>query len=192
MTPIQHINLFQYFSIKLQKILYNRPHLCNFHRRCRMSVDGKDLEILRLLQEDAKVPAKEISRRIGSPITTVYSRIKRLEEAGVIRGYRPILDAGALGRPTTAFIFASITYRTPGISGPLDQRSIAREVGRFPEVQEVHIITGDWDLLIKVKERDVASVGNFVVDKLRTVRGIEKTLTCMVFDAVKETQDLPL
>jgi DNA-binding Lrp family transcriptional regulator len=74
----------------------------------------------------------------------------------------------------------------------LDQRSIAREVGRFPEVQEVHIITGDWDLLIKVKERDVISMGDFVVDKLRAVRGIEKTLTCMVFDAVKETQYLPL
>jgi DNA-binding Lrp family transcriptional regulator len=173
-------------------MLYYRSYFSNFHRRCRTSVDEKDLEILRLLQVNAKVPAKEISRRIGSPVTTVYSRIKRLEEDGVIRGYRPILDARALGRPTTAFIFASITYRTPGISDPLDQRSIARKVGRFPEVQEVHIITGDWDLLIKVKERDVASMGNFVVDKLRTVRGIEKTLTCMVFDAVKETQDLPL
>ena len=157
-----------------------------------MSVDEKDLEILRLLQEDAKIPAKDISKSIGSPITTVYSRIKKLEDAKVIAGYRPILDAGALGRPTTAFIFASITYRTPGNSNTLDQRSIARQVGRFPEVQEVHIITGDWDLLIKVKERDVASVGDFVVDKLRTVRGIERTLTCMVFDAVKETQDLPL
>ena len=157
-----------------------------------MPVDEKDLEILRLLQEDAKIPAKEISRRIGSPITTVYSRIKKLEDSGIIAGYRPIIDAGALGKPTTAFIFASITYRTPGNSNPLDQRSIARQVARFPEVQEVHIITGDWDLLIKVKERDVASVGGFVVDKLRTVRGIEKTLTCMVFDAVKETQDFPL
>jgi hypothetical protein len=43
-----------------------------------------------------------------------------------------------------------------------------------------------------VKERDVASVGGFVVDKLRTVRGIEKTLTCMVFEAVKETLSLPV
>ena len=167
-------------------------HLRNFHRRYQMSFDEKDLEILRLLQEDAKIPAREIGRRIGSPITTVYSRIKKLEDTGVIMGYRPILNAGALGRPTTAFIFASITYRIPGISAPLDQRSIAREVGRFPEVQEVHIITGDWDLLIKVKERDVISMGDFVVDKLRAVRGIEKTLTCMVFDAVKETQYLPL
>jgi len=157
-----------------------------------MPIDEKDLEIMRLLQDDAKISAKEISRRIESPITTVYSRIKRLEETGVIRGYKPLLDAGKLGRPTTAFIFASITYRVPGSLEPLDQREIARQVARFPEVQEVHIITGDWDLLIKVKERDVAAVGGFVVDKLRTVRGIEKTLTCMVFDAVKETTDLHL
>ena len=62
----------------------------------------------------------------------------------------------------------------------------------FPSCKEVHIITGDWDFLIKVKERDVIAVGNFVVDKLRTVQGISKTLTCMVFDAVKETMDVPL
>lgn len=131
-----------------------------------------------------------ISRRIGSPITTVYSRIKRLEDSGVIKGYKPVLDAAKLGRPTTAFILASFTYRTPGVEEPLDQRQIARKVARFLEVQEVHIITGDWDILIKVKERDVAAIGRFVVDKLRTVRGIEKTLTCMVFDTAKETLDI--
>lgn len=62
----------------------------------------------------------------------------------------------------------------------------------FPEVQEVHIITGDWDILIKVKDRDVAAIGRFVVDKLRTVRGIEKIITCMVFDTAKETHDMAI
>jgi len=157
-----------------------------------VSLDVKDREILRMLMDDAKVSAKDIGLKIESPVTTVYSRIKRLEDAGVIRGYKPILDAAKLGRPTTAFIFASFTYRPPGVDKDLDQREIARRVARFPEVQEVHIITGDWDFLIKVKERDVVAVGNFVVDKLRTVQGISKTLTCMVFDAVKETMDVPL
>ncbi|MFQ6054209.1 MAG: Lrp/AsnC family transcriptional regulator [Candidatus Bathyarchaeia archaeon] len=157
-----------------------------------MAVDERDIEILRLLQEDAKASAREISRRLECPITTVYSRIKRLEDAGVVEGYKPVLNAAKLGRPTTAFILASITYRTPGVEEPLDQRQIAREVARFPEVQEVHIITGDWDILIKVKDRDVHAIGRFVVDKLRTVQGIEKTLTCMVFDTVKETLDISL
>jgi len=155
-------------------------------------VDDKDREILRILVEDAKVSAKDISARIDSPITTVYSRIKRLEDAGIIKGYKPVLDAEKLGRPTTAFIFVSFTYRPPGAEKDLDQREVAKRVARFPEVQEVHIITGDWDFLIKVKDKDVNAVGRFVIDKLRTVPGISKTLTIMVFDAVKESIDVPL
>lgn len=155
-------------------------------------MDEKDHEILGMLMQDAKVSAKDISVKIDSPITTVYSRIKRLEDTGVIKGYKPILDAGKLGRPTTAFIFVSFTYRPTGTDKDLDQREVAKRVGRFPEVQEVHIITGDWDFLIKVKEKDVNAVGEFVVDKLRTVPGISKTLTIMVFDPVKESMDVPL
>jgi len=157
-----------------------------------VNLDEKDHEILKMLMEDAKVSAKDISSKINSPLTTVYSRIKRLEDTGVIKGYKPILDAAKLGRPTTAFIFASFTYRPPGVDKDLDQREVAKKVARFPDVQEIHIITGDWDFLIKVKEKDVATVGKFVVDKLRTVQGISKTLTCMVFDSVKETMDVPL
>jgi DNA-binding Lrp family transcriptional regulator len=123
-----------------------------------VNLDEKDREILRMLMEDAKASAKNIAAKIDAPITTVYSRIKRLEDAGVISGYKTVVDAGKLG----------------------------------PEVQEIHIITGDWDFLIKVKERDVSSVGRFVVDKLRTVQGISKTLTCMVFDSAKETTDVPI
>jgi len=115
-----------------------------------------------------------------------------LEEVGIIKGYKPVLDAGKLGRPTTAFIFVSFTYRPPGTEKDLDQREVAKRVARFPEVQEVHIITGDWDFLIKVKDRDVNAVGRFVIDKLRTVPGISKTLTIMVFDPVKESIDVPL
>lgn len=155
-------------------------------------MDEKDHEILEMLMQDAKVSAKDISAQIDSPITTVYSRIKRLEDTGVIKGYKPILDAGKLGRPTTAFIFVSFTYRPQGTDKDLDQREVAKRVGRFPEVQEVHIITGDWDFLIKVKEKDVNAVGKFVIDKLRTVPGISKTLTVMVFDSVKESLDVPL
>jgi DNA-binding Lrp family transcriptional regulator len=59
-------------------------------------------------------------------------------------------------------------------------------------VQEVHIITGDWDILIKVRERDVDTIGKFVIDRLRAVKGVEKTLTCVVFETEKETTDIKL
>jgi len=64
---------------------------------------------------------------------------------------------------------------------------VAEEIAKFAEVQEVHIITGDWDLLVKLRAESVDAVGKFVVDKLRLISGLEKTLTCMVFETVKET-----
>jgi Lrp/AsnC family leucine-responsive transcriptional regulator len=54
----------------------------------------------------------------------------------------------------------------------------------------VHIITGDWDLLVKLRAENVDAVGKFVVDKLRLIKGLEKSLTCMVFETVKETTSL--
>ena len=68
----------------------------------------------------------------------------------------------------------------------------SKEIAKFAEVQEVHIITGDWDLLIKVKAENVEAIGKFVIDKLRLVKGIEKTLTCVVFETEKETTEIPL
>ena len=93
-----------------------------------ITLDEKDLEILRLLQTDAKTTAKSISRKINSPITTVYSRINRMEEAGIINSYKTVLNPHKLGKPTTAFILANFTYRTPGVEEPLDQRSVAKEI----------------------------------------------------------------
>lgn len=158
----------------------------------KSQLDEKDLEILRFLQRNCKAASREIARAINSPVTTVFAKIKRMEKLGIIRDYKAVLSAEKLGKGTTAFIFASFSYRAREGEGIISQREIAKEIARFPEVQEVHIVTGDWDILIKVKERDVEAIGRFVIDKLRTVRGIEKTLTCMVFATAKETTDISL
>lgn len=152
--------------------------------------DSKDLQILKIIQDDCHLTAREISERTGSPITTVFARIKRLENLGVIRGYHAVLEAAKLNAGTTAFIFVSFAYK--GEEKVLSQRKVAKEIAGFSDVQEVHIISGEWDILIKVKARDVDSVGKFVVDKLRLVRGIEKTLTCFVFETEKESTAIPL
>ncbi|MEM2367251.1 MAG: Lrp/AsnC family transcriptional regulator [Candidatus Bathyarchaeia archaeon] len=157
-----------------------------------LKLDEKDLAILDLLQKNCKMTAKEIARKINSPITTVFAKIKRMEQQGIIKEYRAVLDHRKLDFGVTAFILASFSYRTNREEAPLSQRAIAEQISKFPEVQEVHIISGDWDILIKVKDKNVDSVGRFVIDKLRTVKGIEKTLTCIVFDTPKETTTIPI
>ena len=154
------------------------------------SLDERDIEILKLLQKNCRMTAKEMAKKIGSPITTVYAKIKRMEELGVIKQYKAILDSKKLDKGAAAFILTSFVYRPGGREKPLSQRDVAKQIAAFPEVQEVHIITGGWDILIKVKADHVDTLGKFVMDKLRIVEGIENTLSCVVYETVKETTDV--
>jgi DNA-binding Lrp family transcriptional regulator len=155
-------------------------------------LDEKDLAILTLIQENSKLTASQIAKKINTPITTIFAKTKRMEEMGIIKQYRAILSPEKLNLGTAAFILASVSYREKNEDQTsISQRKVAEEIARFPEVQEVHVITGDWDLLIKIRGENVEAIGNFVVDKLRLIKGLDKTLTCMVFETVKESTILP-
>ena len=156
-----------------------------------IKLDEKDIAILLLIQENSKLTANQIAKKTNTPITTIFAKTKRMEELGIIKQYRAILSPEKLNLGTAAFILASVSYGTKDDGTPITQRDVAEEIARFSEVQEVHIITGDWDLLVKLRAENVDAVGKFVVDKLRRIRGLEKTLTCMVFETVKETTSLP-
>jgi Lrp/AsnC family leucine-responsive transcriptional regulator len=155
-----------------------------------VTLDSGDVKILRIIQENCRLTAREISNRTGLPVTTVFAKIKRIERLGLVEGYHAVLNAKELGAGTTAFVFASFACKSE--KAIVSQRKVAKQIASFPEVQEVHIMTGEWDILIKMKEKDVSSVGKYVVDKLRLVKGIEKTLTCLVFESEKESATIPL
>jgi Lrp/AsnC family transcriptional regulator, leucine-responsive regulatory protein len=156
-----------------------------------VKLDEKDISILLLIQENSKLTANQIAKKINTPITTIFAKTKRMEELGIIKQYRAILSAEKLNLGTAAFILASVSYGAKNEGRPISQRDVAEEIARFAEVQEVHIITGDWDLLVKLRAESVDAIGKFVVDKLRLIKGLEKTLTCMVFETVKESTSLP-
>jgi Lrp/AsnC family leucine-responsive transcriptional regulator len=158
----------------------------------QLKLDEKDVAILSLLQENSQLTAKQIAKKVNAPITTVFAKINRMEELGIIKEYRAIIAPEKLDASTAAFILASVSYRAKPDSLPVSQRAVAEEIAKFPEVQEVHIITGDWDLLIKLRGASVDAIGKFVVDRLRLVNGLEKTLTCMVFETLKETTKIAL
>lgn len=157
-----------------------------------VKLDEKDIAILSLIQENSKLTARQVAQRINAPITTVFAKTKRMEELGVIKEYRAILSPEKLDAGTAAFVLASVSYRAKADEAPISQRTVAEEIAKFPEVQEVYIITGDWDLLVKLRAKSVDAIGKFVVDKLRLISGLEKTLTCMVFETVKETTKISL
>jgi len=154
------------------------------------TLDSGDLKVLRIIQEDCRLTAREISGLTDLPVTTVFAKIKRMERLGLVKGYYAVLNARELGAGTTAFILASFSSKSK--DRVVSQRRVAKELTTFPEVQEVHIISGEWDILLKVKAKNVEAVGTFVVDKLRLVKGIDKTQTCLVFGSEKESLAIPL
>ena len=156
-----------------------------------MLTDEKDLQILRKLQEDMTKSYKTIAEELDMPATTVYNRVKKMEENGVIIGYKPIIDAAKLGFPATCFLLITLRFKDSN-NQPLDIRKIADEIAQDPNVQETHIVAGDWDLLVKMKTENVQKIGDFINHKLRYIEGVEKSLSCISFGTIKETLDLPL
>jgi Lrp/AsnC family leucine-responsive transcriptional regulator len=156
-----------------------------------MLTDDKDQQILRKLQEDITKSYKIIAEELDIPVTTVYNRVKKMEENGVIIGYKPILDPAKLGYPTTSFLLITLRFKDAQ-NNPLDIELIADEIAVNPNVQEVHVVAGDWDLLVKMKTENVQQIGDFINQKLRYIEGVEKSLSCISFGTRKETLDLPL
>ncbi|MEM0002616.1 MAG: Lrp/AsnC family transcriptional regulator, partial [Thermoproteota archaeon] len=126
-------------------------------------------------------PISRLSKEIGIPRATLQDRINKLVKQGIIKKFTIIPDFGKLGRPVTAFVMVSF-HPSPEVS----QRELAKQIATLPEVEEVHLISGEWDILVKIRVKDVESAGSFVIDKIRSMKGVEKTETCVSFECVKE------
>jgi len=145
------------------------------------TLDEKDDMILSSLREDASKPLTRLSTKLGIPRATLQDRVKRLVNEGVIRKFTIVPDYSKLGKPVAAFVMVSFTP-SPNVS----QRELAKEIALLPEVEEVHLISGQWDILVKIRVAKVEDIGEFVIDRIRTMKGVEKTETCVSFGAVKE------
>ncbi len=148
-------------------------------------VDEKDLAILRVLEADAGGTLKSIARKLGLPMTTVHSRLERLRKNGVIRGLRLKVDYAKAGRPVAAYVQASFSYPSKKFS----QQEAAERIMQFEEVEEAALVTGETDIIVKVRVPSTAALNSFITKKLRTVDGVDKTVTLVVlqeFDEKKE------
>lgn len=108
----------------------------------KLLLDPLNVQLLRLLQTDPRIAVSELARRVGMSAPAVRERVQRLEDAGVIRGYRLELDPHALGYPIAAFV------RVRPMPGKLPK--IAELADKMPEVVECHRITGEDCFILKV------------------------------------------
>jgi len=144
-------------------------------------LDERDAAILTALKRDGRASTADIARKTRLPRVTVHDRIKKMRERGVIRGFTALEDYKKTGLPVTAFVFASYA-QGQGVS----QRKAALNASKVEGVCEAHLVSGEWDLLLKVRGASMEAIGSLVIDRLRAVPGIAKTLTVACFDTVNE------
>jgi Lrp/AsnC family leucine-responsive transcriptional regulator len=143
-------------------------------------VDDIDREIVHLLHRDGRMSGEWVARAVSLSRPAVHERVKRLEERGVIRGYRALVDWEALGQPLTAFIWV----RTVGACG-----SSAEEImhlGREGStVEECHRVTGEWCLLLKVRAASPVALQDFL-EGIRDLPEVEGTMTTLALSTLYE------
>ena len=115
-----------------------------------MNIDKIDREILRLLQADGRLPNAELAQKVGLSASACFRRLQRLEQERVISGYSATLDGDAIGKPTTVFI--EVTLSSQG-SAVLD--AFERAVAACDDVLECHLMSGDFDYLLRVAVADM-------------------------------------
>ncbi len=153
----------------------------------QVSLDETDKTILRMLQTDGRVSNAEIARRVGLSAPATHARVKRLDEAGVVRQYTTLLDREAIGFDMVCFINVSLQLH--------QYEAIERFkelVQDMPEVLECHHITGEFDYLLKAVFRNRDELQDFVVNKLTPIPGMAQINTSLVLIEIKATQQLPI
>jgi len=143
--------------------------------------DKKDEIILNELKKNSRKSTKAIATSVKIPRVTVHDRINKMVERGIIKSFNVTIDYKKIGFSSEVFIFVSF-LPNPDVS----QRELAKRIAKLPGVYEVHIISGEYDLLLKVRENSLEDIGKLVVDKLRQLKGVGKTVTFACFETVKE------
>jgi Lrp/AsnC family leucine-responsive transcriptional regulator len=144
-------------------------------------LDEIDREIVRLLNANGRLNQERIAREVKLSRPAVHERIRRLEEEGVIRGYKALVDWAALGQPVTAFVWV----RTSGAKCRETGSLLMGLTCRGAAVEECHSVTGEWCLLLKVRAVSPSTLQDFI-DEIRDTSGIESTMTTVALSTIGE------
>ena len=153
-----------------------------------MQLDRYDRHLLQILQQDGRVSNQELAERIGLSPSACLRRLRALEEAGLIRGYRALLDAKKLGLSLMALIHISMDQHTPERF-----KSFEGEVGQIPEVLECLLITGqDADYQLKVVVADMDAYQELLLNRITRIPGVTGVHSSFVMRRVIDKTALPL
>jgi DNA-binding Lrp family transcriptional regulator len=155
--------------------------------RPTFSFDATDWKILRELQRDGRVTNVELASRVGLSPPPCLRRVQALEKAGVIAGYRALLDAPALGFDVLMFVFVGLRSQAETELKAFEQRAAA-----WPLVREAYAISGEADFLLKCVARDLGALQDFIIRDLTAAPNVENVKTTLILRVSKYEPGVPI
>ncbi len=150
-------------------------------------LDKIDRKILRVLQAEGRISFTELGERVGLSTTPCTERVRRLEREGIITGYHAHLDPAALKASLLVFVEISLAYKSGDIF-----EEFRRAALKLPNVLECHLVSGDFDYLIKARISEMASYRKLLGSTLLTLPHVRESKSYIVMEEVKETSVLPI
>lgn len=144
-------------------------------------LDQFDQAILATLAEDGRISITDLSKKIGLSKSPTQARLRRLEENGVILGYRAMLNPIRLGLDHVAFVEVRLTDTREAALAAFNAA-----VAKVPQIEQAHMIAGNFDYLLKVRTRDMVSYRAFLGDTISALPHVASTSTYVAMEAVKE------
>lgn len=146
-----------------------------------VDLDRFDRAIVRVLSEDGRMSITELAGHIGLSKSPTQARLRRLEESGVIAGYRALVDPIRLGLDHVAFVEVRLSDTREAALGAFNAA-----VAKLQEVEQAHMIAGNFDYLLKVRTSSMADYRAVLGEKISTLPHVAGTSTYVAMQAVKE------
>ena len=145
-------------------------------------LDRFDRAILRVLASDGRISVTDLARGIGLSKSPTQARLRRLEQTGVITGYRAFFDPIRLGLDHVSFVEVRLDNTREAALAAFNAA-----VARIPEIEQAHLIAGSFDYLLKVRTQDMAAYRRVLAEAVSTLPHVASTSTYVAMEAVKET-----
>ncbi|MBS7604854.1 MAG: Lrp/AsnC family transcriptional regulator [Candidatus Bathyarchaeia archaeon] len=140
-------------------------------------IDDIDKEIIRMLQDDARISLRRIAEKLNVSETTIFIRIKKLLEKNIIKRFTAIVSPEALGKKITAFILIN--------ADPKKIQNVLNTLSKMDDVYEVYDVTGSYYAIVKVRTEDQNKLAK-IIDEIGLIDGVISTETALVLRSIKE------
>ena len=151
------------------------------------TIDKTDIQILRVLQENARITVKDLALKVHLSPTPVFERLKRLERSGFIKKYVAVLDAEKLNLGFVVFCSVKLKQMSREVA-----RTFVSIIRDIPQVAECYNISGDFDYLLKIYAPDMQYYNNFLINTLGTIDSLGSVQSSFVMSEIKNSCGLPL